>query len=82
MGPLLAWLPFLGAIVLAFVAGVVFARMNEGLRAGAELPERHTGASRLMRADTVVTAALFAFVLVVLLVWGGALVSVFTRRGG
>jgi hypothetical protein len=80
MGPLLAWLPFLAALVLAFAAGVVFARINEDLAAGPNAQPRR-GLSRLYRADVVLTTALVGLVVAVVLVWLASVVHLMHRGG-
>ena len=87
MGPFLAWLPFLAALMLAFASGVIFARINEGLvsvtsttGAPASEPPRRRGLSRLYRADFVLTSALIGLLVAVLIVWLVAVLSLLHGR--
>lgn len=84
MGPFLAWLPFLAALILAFVAGVVFSRINEGLMS---VPSEKRGVlrrgvlSKLDRADVVLTIALIGLLVAVLLVWIVAVLHLLRGHG-
>jgi hypothetical protein len=82
MGPFLAWLPFLVALVLAFSAGIVFSRINDGLAAagGPGVQARRNGLSRLYRADVVLTTVLVLLLVAVVLVWLVAVVDLIHGR--
>ncbi|MBX3261888.1 MAG: hypothetical protein KIS78_30690 [Labilithrix sp.] len=68
MHPVLAWLPFLAALVVAFAAGVGFARINEGW-AASEAQSRRGGAFRAYRADVALTVTLVALLLATAIAW-------------
>lgn len=78
MGPFLAWLPFLAALLLAFAAGIVCARINVRLRAGTPVVEPGVGGlGRLYRTDLVLTVALVVMLVSVFLVWLVAVLHLF-----
>ena len=67
MHPLLAWLPFVAALLVAFVAGVAFARLNEGwVPSGPQ--SRPGGILGSRRADIVLSTALVGLLLASVLV--------------
>lgn len=68
MHPILAWLPFLVAIVVAFAAGVGFARINEGWGAS-EVQARRGGAFGSFRGDVALSITLVALLLATALAW-------------
>jgi len=82
MHPLLAWLPFLAALLVAFAAGVAFARLNTGLTARSEgipeTPSRRSGIFGSGRADVALSTALVALMVGTLLVW--LFVAIFVVR--
>ena len=70
MHPVLAWLPFLAALLVAFGAGVAFARINEGLMpATPETPSRRARLFGRGRPDVALSIALVAVLVGTLLVW-------------
>lgn len=70
MHPLLAWLPFLAALLVAFGAAVAFARVNEHLTAAPpEAPSRRVGLFGHARSDVALATALVALMIGTLLVW-------------
>lgn len=66
MHPLLAWLPFVAAILVAFVAGIAFVRLNEG--AGTPEPPSRLGGIVGRRPDIVLSTALVVLLLAAVLV--------------
>jgi hypothetical protein len=66
MHPVLAWLPFLAAIVVAFGAGVAFARVNEGW-ATSGTQGRRSGIFGLHDKDVVLMTALVGLLIATLL---------------
>jgi hypothetical protein len=78
MHPLLAWLPFLAALVVAFGAGVAFARINERLTSTSEVPSRRGGIFGLRGTDAILTTALVALLAAVFVLW---VVAVFVILG-
>ena len=71
MHPLLAWLPFLAALLVAFGAGVAFARLNIGPApvASPEAPSRRGGIFGPGHRDIALSTALVAVMVGTLLVW-------------
>ncbi|MBN9160707.1 MAG: hypothetical protein BGO98_00020 [Myxococcales bacterium 68-20] len=67
MHPLLAWLPFVAAILVAFVAGIAFVRLNEGW-AASETQSRLGGIVGVRRPDIVLSTALVVLLLGTVLV--------------
>ena len=67
MHPLLAWLPFVAAILVAFVAGIAFVRVNEGW-AASEAQSRLGGIVGARRPDIVLSTALVVLLLGTVLV--------------
>jgi hypothetical protein len=79
MGPFLAWLPFLAALLLAFAAGIVCARINDRVRSGTAViePASTGGLGRLYRTDLVLTVALVVMLVSIFLVWIVAVLHLF-----
>ena len=70
MHPVLAWLPFLAALLVAFGAGVAFARINEGLMpTRSEASSRGAGLFGRRRPDVALSIGLVALMVGTLLVW-------------
>jgi len=70
MHPLLAWLPFLAALLVAFAAGVAFARVNERVSSGSpQVPSRRAGFFGHGPTDVALSTAAVALMVGTLLVW-------------
>jgi hypothetical protein len=69
MHPLVAWLPFVAALLLAFVSGVVFARLNQSSNVPGEQPRRGAFFGLYGRRDTALITALVALLLATLFAW-------------
>ncbi len=79
MHPLLAWLPFLAAILMAFAAGIAFSRVNERLTTSrSEEPSRRAGLFGHGVNDVALSTAAVALMVATLLVW--LFVAVFVMR--